>query len=106
MPWNRTHVCELGSIGAHGAELRARIQFRNDAGEQKHIHGPTRGSENKAQKDLDHIRAAGAIGTTHEEGIQIMEAAARRIKISAEYQSQIQEAIQRRVSKGITKMTI
>ena len=98
MPRNRTSLHELGSIDAHGTDFRAHIQFRNDSGELKHIHGPSRATENEAQKDLDQIRAAGDVGATREEGLKIMAAEARRIKMSAEYQSQIQETIQRRVS--------
>ena len=48
------------------------------------------GLENEAQKYLDRIRAAGSVGATREEGLKIMEAEARRIKISVEYQSEIQ----------------
>ena len=98
MPRNKPPVSELGTIYAHGTEFRAHVQFRNDTGEQKHILGPSRGSGNEAQKDLDQIRAAGGVGATREESLKIMAAEARRIKMSAEYQSQIQETIQRRVS--------
>ena len=98
MPRNKAAASELGTIDAHGAEFRAHIKFRNDAGEQKHIHGPSRATESEAQKDLEQIRAAGSVGSKREESLKNMEAKARRIKISAEYQSQIQETIQRRVS--------
>ena len=53
MPRNKTAVSDLGSIDAHGTEFRAQIQFRGDAGEQKNIRGPSRGSHNEAQRDLD-----------------------------------------------------
>jgi hypothetical protein len=98
MPRNKAPVFELGTIYAHGAEFRAHVQFRNDTGEQKHILGPSCATEGEAQKDLEQIRAAGSVGSTREESFKIMEAEARRIKISAEYQSQIQETIQRRES--------
>ena len=55
--------------------------------------------ENEAQKDLEQIRAAGGVGSTHEEGLKIMAAEARRIKMAAEYQSQIQETIHRMASQ-------
>ena len=48
MPRNKAAASELGTIHAHGAEFRAHIKFRNDAGEQKHIHGPSRATENEA----------------------------------------------------------
>ena len=66
MPWNKNAVSDLGPIYAHGTEFRAHIQFRGDAGEKKHIYGPSRGSQNDAQKDLDQIRAAGSIGATRQ----------------------------------------
>ena len=98
MPRNKTAVNNLGTIYAHGAEFRAHVKFRSDAGEQKHIHGPSRATEGEARKDLDQSHAAGGVGATREEGLKIMEAEARRIKLSSEYQSQIQETMQRRVS--------
>ena len=99
MPRNKTAVSDLGTIYAHGTEFHAHVQFRNDTGEQKHILGPSRGSGNEAQKDLDQIRAAGGVGATREEGLKIMEAEARRIKITAEHQSQIQQTIERMASQ-------
>ena len=56
MPRNKTAVNELGTIYAHRAELRAHIKFRDDD-EYKNIYGPSRATENEAQKDLDQIRA-------------------------------------------------
>ena len=53
MPRSKAAVNGLGAIDAHGTDFRAHIQFRNDSGELKHIHGPGRGSEGEAQKDLD-----------------------------------------------------
>ena len=50
---------------------------------------------------MDQIRAAGGVGATREEGLKIMEAEARRIKLSAEYQSQIQQTIERVASQEI-----
>ena len=98
MPRNKVPVSEMGVVNSHREGMRAHIQFRADGEEQKHIYGPSRATENEAQKDLDQIRAAGDVGATREEGLKIMAAEARRIKMSAEYQSQIQETIQRRVS--------
>ena len=94
-------MTEPGTIYAHGTEFRARVQFRNDTGEQKHILGPSHGSGNEAQKDLDQIRAAGGVGRNREESLKIMAAEARRIKISAEYQSEIQQTIERMASQEI-----
>ena len=101
MPRNKTAVSDLGSIDAHGTEFRAHIQFRGDAGEQKNIQGPSRGSQHEAQRDLDQLRKAGSIGATREEGLKLMEAEAKQIKMSAEYQAQIQEALHRMSSKDL-----
>ena len=101
MPRNRTPVFELGTTYTRGAEFGAHIQFRDDGGNKTNIYGPSRGSQNEAQKDLDQIRAAGSIGATREEGLKLMEAEAKQIKISAEYQAQIQEALHRMSSKDL-----
>ena len=89
MPRNRTSLHELGSIDAHGTDFRAHIQFRNDSGELKHIHGPSRATENEAQKDLDQIRAAGGVGATRAEGLKLWKpkpaALKYRLKIKVKY---------------------
>ena len=95
MPRNKALVSEMGLVDAHKEGLRAHIRFRSDGEEQKHIYGPSRGSEGEAQKDLDQIRAAGGVGRNREESLKIVAAEARRIKISAEYQSEIQQIIER-----------
>ena len=101
MPRNKTSVQDLGTICAHGTEFRAHINVRDDAGKQNNIYGPSRGTQNEAQKDLNQIQAAGSIGATREEGINLMEAEAKQIKMSAEYQAQIQEALHRMSSKDL-----
>ena len=101
MPRNKTAVNNLGTVYAHGAEFRAHINFRDDAGKQRNILGPNRGSQHEAQKDLDQLRQAGSIGATREEGINLMEAEAKQIKMSAEYQAQIQVALHRMSSKDL-----
>ena len=101
MPRNRTPVFELGTTYTRGAEFGAHIQFRDDGGNKTNIYGPSRGSQNEAQKDLDQIRAAGRVGATREEGLKLMEAEAKQIKMSAAYQAQIQEALHRMSSKDL-----
>ena len=56
MPRNKAAASELGTLDAHGAEFCAHIKFHNDAGEQKHIHGPSRATEHEAQQNLERIR--------------------------------------------------
>ena len=71
MPRNKVTVSEMGVVNSHKEGMRAHIQFRADGEEQKHIYGPSRATENEAQKDLDRIRAAGGVGATREEGLKI-----------------------------------
>ena len=101
MPRNKSSVSEMGAIDVRKEGIRARIQFRSDDGELRHIHGPSRGSQNEAEKDLDQIRTAGGVGATREEGIKLMEAEAIRIKKLTEYQSEIQQTIERMASRDI-----
>ncbi len=90
MPFVKTALAELGGTEPHKGEYRAHLHFRNETSAQVNIRGPTRETEEEAQRDLDQIRAAGLIGKTREEGLKIMEAEAQRIRISAQYQTQIQ----------------
>ena len=83
----------------HRREFQAHIQFRDDDGNKTNVYGPSRGSQNEAQKDLDQIRAAGGVAVTREEGIKLMEAEALRIKKLTEYQSEIQQTIERMASR-------
>ena len=101
MPRNKSSLSELGSVATHEREFRARIHVRDDNGKDLNILGPCRPSEKEAQKDLDQIRAAGAVGTTREEGLKIMVAEARRIQIYADYQAQIKQTVQRMASKDL-----
>jgi len=101
MPFAKADLAKLGGTESHKGEFRAHLQFRNEKGTNINIYGPCRTTEDEAQKDLDQIRAAGSIGRNREEGLKIMEAEARRIKMSAEYQSQIQQTIERMASQEI-----
>ena len=101
MPRNRTPVFESGTTYARGAEFGAHIQFRDDGENKANIYGPSRGSQNAAQKDLDQIQAVGRVGSTREEGLKLMVAEAKQIKMSAEYQAQIQDALHRMSSKDL-----
>ena len=96
-------MSQLGAVASHNEGFRADIQFRNEAEEKKHIRGPHRHTEKEAQKDLDQIRAAGAVGTTREEGLKIMVAEARRIQIYADYQPQIKQQIKQTVKRMASK---
>ena len=101
MPRNKSSLSRLGVVDTHKEGFRADFQFRNEAAENKNIRGPNRDTEKEAQKDLDQIRAAGAIGTTRDEALKIMVAEARRIQIYADYQAQIKQTVQRMASKDL-----
>ena len=79
MPRNKSSLSDVGSVETHGREFRAHINLRDGGGKQLNVRGPCRATEKEAQKDLDQIRAAGAIGTTRDEALKIMVAKARRI---------------------------
>ena len=98
MPRQKAFVSELGTISEHYGEFRAQFTLRNNEDTQVNIYGPSRATEEEAQEDLEQIRKAGAVGKDRGEGLEIMAAEAQRIKITAQYQSQIQETLQRRTS--------
>ena len=64
MPRNRVPLSEMGVLNSHKEGMRAHIQFRADGEKQKYIYGPSRSTDEEAQKDLDQIRAAGSVGST------------------------------------------
>jgi len=101
MPFDKTVLANLGGTEPHNGEFRAHLQLRNEEGTKIHILGPCRTTEDEAQKDLHQIRAAGGVGATREESLKIMMAEARRIKMSAEYQNQIQQTVERMASQEI-----
>ena len=56
MPRKKTDLSELGAIDAHGTEFRSNIEFRDGDGKRNHIYGPSRISQEEAQKDLEQIQ--------------------------------------------------
>ena len=101
MPFNKAALANLGSTEVHKGEFRAHLQYRNEFGTNINIRGPNRTTEDEAQKDSQQLRAAGAIGTTPEESIKIMEAESKQILIPAKYRKQIQQTIHRMASQEI-----
>ncbi len=59
------------------------------------IRGPDRRHRQDAPKDLEDMRAAGAVGSTREKGLEIMAAEARRIQLSAYLAAEARAAQQR-----------
>ena len=94
MPRTKRPLAELGAVSADGRSFYAHIQYKNDEGVQKHIYGPHRDYKQDAQADLDQIRAAGQVGDTREEGLDIMCAEAQRLKISAFYEEEEIRAVE------------
>ena len=101
MPFDKAALANLGGTEVHKGELRAHLQSRNETGTKINIRGPNRTTEDEAQKDLQQIRAAGGVGWTREESVNIMETESKRIKSSAEYQKQIQHTIHRMASQDV-----
>jgi len=101
MPFDKSALAKLGGSEPHKGEFRSHLQFRDEKGINKNIYGPSRSTDDEAQKDLRQIRSAGAVGATREEGLKIMMAEARRIQMTAEYQNQIQQTMERMASQEI-----
>ena len=76
MPRKQAALAELGRVAVHDDQYRAHAQYRNCAGVKVNIYGPDRSDRRRAETDLDQIRAAGAVGSTREQGLQIMAAEA------------------------------
>ena len=94
MPFDKTALANLGGTEPHKGEFRAHLNLRSETGTQMSIRGPSRTTEDEAQKDLRQICAAGGVGSTREESLKIMMAEARRIKVAVEYQNQIQQTVE------------
>jgi len=88
-------LTELGGVDAVDGLFRADVRYRAASGQQVHIHGPRREQRRRAETDLDQMRAAGAIGTTREQGLQYMAAEARRLQVSASFEAEVRTAVQR-----------
>jgi len=88
MPRRATELDALGTVVAHKGGFRARAQYRDEVGSPFAINGPWRSNKARAQADLVQMRAAGAVGKTREQGLEIMAAEARRIQVAAEYEAE------------------
>ena len=101
MPFDKKVLANLGGTEPHNGEFRAHLQFRDEKGTNIKVRGPSRTTEEAAQKDLRQIRAAGAVGSTREESLKIMTVEARKIKIAVEYQNQIHQTVERMTSREV-----
>ena len=68
---------DAGGIEEVGPCFRAHVQY-SEAGTNNNIHGPNRNDRPQAQKDLDDMRACGALfGEDRANGLVAMKAEAR-----------------------------
>ncbi len=95
MPPKQKPFAELGGVDRVDTCFRADLRYRTPTGQQVHIYGPRRHHRHRAQKDLEDMRAAGAVGSTRERGLEIMAAEARRIQLSARFEAEARAAQQR-----------
>jgi len=95
MPPKSKPLSELGSVDGSEGAFRAKVQYRDDAGRMVSFYGPRREQRRRAEADLDQMRAAGAIGSTREQGLQYMAAEARRLQVSASFEAEVRVAVQR-----------
>ena len=71
---------ELGFVAEVGGAYRADIREGQNI---RHIYGPRRGNQQRAFGDLSLIRAAAADNASRADGLEAMEAAAKRLKADA-----------------------
>ena len=71
MPAKSKPIKELGNVGEIGGLYRAHVQYKSAGDQQVHIYAPRREHRHRAQKDLEDMRAAGAVGSTREKGLEI-----------------------------------
>ena len=98
MPRQQAPLSELGSTYSVNGEFRAHLNFLDQTGYQKNILGPSRTTEEQAQKDLEQIRKAAEKAETREEGLEMMRSEAQKLKDSAKYEAEISETLRRRDS--------
>ena len=55
-------LSHIGKVAHFGDDFCAHVQYRDSAGQLMHIYGPRRVEKERAEADLQQIRAAGAVG--------------------------------------------
>ncbi len=95
MPRTQRPFAEMGGVAEHNHGFCAHVCYCDGQGALNNIRGPDRRHRLQAQKALDDMRAAGAVGSTREKGLEIMVAEARRIQLSAYLQAEARAAQQR-----------
>ena len=83
---------DLGGIEEVGPCFRAHVQY-SEASQKSDICGPHRNDRPQAQKDLDNMRAGGALfGEDRANGLVAMKAEARRIQEHVTHEREIHQA--------------
>ena len=83
---------DAGGIEEAGHCFRAHVQY-SEADKNNHIYGPHRNDRSQAQKDLDDMRACGALfGEDRANGLVAMKAEARRIQERVTHEREIRQA--------------
>ncbi len=80
MPPKNKPIAALGTINKKEGAYGARIKYPDAADQRHEFYGPCRDGRARAEADLAQIHAAGAVGKTREQGLEIMAAEARRIQ--------------------------
>jgi len=93
MPLSKHDSSKLGSVELHAGEFRAHFQFRDQVHQKVNIRGPSRTTEEQAQKDLEQIRKASQQAETREEGLEMMRNEAQKLKVSATYEAEIRDTL-------------
>ena len=99
MPPKSKSIAELGHINEERCTFRAQVTYRDAAGCKVSIDAPRREQRRRAEADLDQMRAAGAIGSTREQGLQYMAAEARRLQVSASFEAEVRASVQRQLAE-------
>ena len=71
MPRTQRPFAEMGGVAEHNHGFCAHVRYRDEQGALNNIRGPDRRHRHDARKDLEDMRAAGAVGSTREKGLEI-----------------------------------
>ncbi len=95
MPKKASALAKVGDVEEceTGLTWRAHVQYRSPDHKKAHIYGPWRTDQTQAQKDLEDMRACGALfGEDRAGGLEAMTAEARRIQERAAHDREIRLA--------------
>ena len=94
MPKKAGPLSNLGAISEYGGAYFAHVQYREGSGKKVNFYGPARTVKSQAEKDLEDIRACGALfDEDRDKGLEAMKAEARRIQERAAHEREIRHAL-------------